>query len=64
MSNEGSNNYLVDTISHVDVPNRVVVCSFECLIPGREGTGTDFLRMDPSGKFMEGVKCVRHASWE
>ena len=64
MSNEDGNNYRIDTISHVDVPNRVVVCPFECLISGREGTGTEFLRMDPSGKFVEGAKCVRHASWE
>ena len=57
-------NYIIDSISHVDVRNRVVVCPFECLIPGREGVGTEFLRMDPSGRFVEGAKCVRHAKWD
>ena len=57
-------NYIIDSISHIDARNRVVVCPFECLIPGREGVGTEFLRMDQSGEFVEGAKCVRHANWD
>ena len=52
-------NYHIDAIHHIDVQNRVVVLSFECLIPGREGVGTDFLYFDEEFKFKT-MSATRH----
>lgn len=52
-------NYEVDAILDVDLHNRVVVASFECLIPGREGRGTDVMQFDED-LHVTGVAAVRH----
>ena len=53
-------NYEVDAILDVDLANRVVVASFMCLIPGKEGRGTDVMQFDQELK-VSGVAAVRHA---
>lgn len=50
----------VDAILNVDEANRVVVASFECLIPGREGRGTDVMQFDEEMR-VRGVAAVRHS---
>eukprot|EP00804_Cyclotella_cryptica_P021001 CCRYP_009314-RA/>CCRYP_009314-RA protein AED:0.04 eAED:0.04 QI:273/1/1/1/0/0/2/150/171 len=42
-----------------DLPNRVVVADFECLISGKEGRGTDFPKFDQNWKLIC-VEAVRH----
>ena len=49
----------MDAILDVDLANRVVVASFECLIPGKEGRGTDVMQFDEEMK-VSGVAAVRH----
>ena len=43
-------NYSIDAVHEVDLANRVVVANFDCLIPGKEGRGTDVIQ------FNEGLK--------
>lgn len=52
-------NYDVDAVHHVDVENRVVVANFRCLLPGREGLGTDVLKFDSDFKILR-VEALRH----
>ncbi|KAL3794419.1 hypothetical protein HJC23_012956 [Cyclotella cryptica] len=52
-------NYKVDAIHDIDLPNRVVVADFECLISGKEGRGTDFPKFDQNWKLIC-VEAVRH----
>lgn len=40
---------------------KVVVASFECLIPGREGRGTDVMQFNEHLQ-VTGVAAIRHAS--
>eukprot|EP00434_Breviolum_minutum_P045393 symbB.v1.2.040684.t1/scaffold7439.1/size11247/1 len=53
-------NYEVDAILDVDLPNRVVVASFECLIPGKEGRGTDVMQFNEELQ-VTGVQAIRHS---
>ncbi|CAK8996573.1 unnamed protein product [Durusdinium trenchii] len=52
-------NYEVDAILDVDLKNRVVVASFDCLISGKEGRGTDVMQFDEQMK-VSGVAAIRH----
>lgn len=52
-------NYDVDAVHRVDVANRSVVANFECLIPGREGTGTDVVKFSDDWKVVR-VEAIRH----
>jgi hypothetical protein len=45
----------------VDVKNRVVVAEFTCLIPGKEGKGTDIIAFDDDFRVRK-VTAVRHAT--
>lgn len=56
-------NYEIDAILDVDMPNRVVVASFECLIPGKEGRGTDVMQFDEHFR-VSGVNAIRHTRVE
>jgi hypothetical protein len=53
-------NYSIDSVHEVDLPNRVVVASFDCRIPGSEGRGTDVIQFDESLKVC-GVEAIRFA---
>ena len=44
----------------VDDGSGVVVLDFECLIPGKEGRGTDFLQFNTALDFRT-MQAVRHA---
>ena len=45
---------------NIEIPHlQVVVASFECLIPGREGRGTDVMQFDEDLR-VTGVAAVRH----
>lgn len=56
-------NYDVDAIHEIDTSNNVIVAGFECLIPGKEGRGTDvaqFKTEDGELKVCR-VEAIRHA---
>lgn len=57
---ERSENYKVDAIHHVDVKNRAVVADFECLIPEKEGRGTDVVVFSQAWKVAK-VQAIRHS---
>ena len=54
-------NYDEIIIYDVDEDNRVVVAGFRCLIPGKEGRGTDFIELDAEGMIVR-ASAVRHAA--
>lgn len=54
-------NYNVDVIHEFDPVNRVLVAGFDCLIPGKEGRGTDVMRFSDAMLVSE-VAAIRHAS--
>jgi hypothetical protein len=54
-------NYSVDAIHEIDLVNRVVVVGFDCLIPGKEGRGSDVIQFDKDGRVCR-VGAIRHAA--
>ncbi|CAJ1964253.1 unnamed protein product [Cylindrotheca closterium] len=62
----GSPNYKIDAIHQIDCPNRAVVANFQCLLPGKEGFGTDVPKFDENWKVIK-VEAIRHGipfSWQ
>ncbi|KAL3935061.1 MAG: hypothetical protein SGBAC_009350 [Bacillariaceae sp.] len=62
----GSPNYKIDAIHQIDCSNRAVVANFQCLLPGKEGYGTDVPKFDENWKVIK-VEAIRHGtpfSWQ
>jgi hypothetical protein len=53
-------NYAIDAVHEIDLANRVVVVSFDCLIPGSEGRGTDVIQFNEKLEVC-GVDAIRFA---
>ena len=53
--------YAIDAVHEVDTASRTVVAAFECLMPGKAGTGTEVLTFDGSFRVV-GAAAVRHGA--
>jgi hypothetical protein len=54
-------NYNVDAIHEVDMENLTLVVGFDCLIPDKEGRGTDVVQFD-AGMKVVAVGAIRHVA--
>ena len=54
-----TDNYRIDAIHSIDVSSRVIVSDFECLIRGKEGRGTEVMKLDENWKLLR-VDALRH----
>lgn len=59
LQGNSTDNYRIDTIHSIDVFRRVIVSDFECLIKGKEGRGTEVMRLDENWKLLR-VDALRH----
>jgi len=62
----GYPNYKIDAIHQIDCSNRAIVANFQCLLPGKEGFGTDVPKFDQNWKVIK-VEAIRHGipfSWQ
>lgn len=54
-----TNIYSIDAIHQIDLPNRVIVSDFNCLLKGKEGRGTEVMKFDENWKVIR-IDAVRH----
>jgi hypothetical protein len=56
---DGRRNYKVDSVHEIDADNRAVVIGFDCLLPGKEGRGTEVIRFSEDWSVIR-VQSIRH----